>query len=97
MGFLSEMESENIITLIFIVAALFMGAISAPVAASFSSLGSFFLAVFVYYVSYRMTPRIFAMLGQPLESSGKDVLKTGFFPYWLMWLIFWILTYNILF
>jgi hypothetical protein len=61
------------------------------------------LALFLFYISYKLTAHEKIrnrFLMTPAEGSEEErkinVAMTGFWPYFLMWLILWVMVYTLL-
>ncbi|MBS3815269.1 MAG: hypothetical protein KGY45_01750 [Hadesarchaea archaeon] len=93
---LQDLEIENRITILFLVFALFVGSISG-VGTNFG-LGAweaFFFALIFFYISYKSISKVFNLEEESFDGGAMETIKLGFLPYWLIWLVFWVLFYNI--
>jgi len=89
------MDIESKITLFYTICGVLVGCASAFVPNSWTA---FFLALIFFYVSYKLTPKVFNLVeNPPRDSSAGGLIKLGILPYFLMWLIFWILVYTMTF
>lgn len=89
------MEIKNKITLFYTASGIGVGSASAFIP---DALWALFFAIFLFYVSCRLVPRVFNLAENPLPDAGPwELVKLGVLPYFLMWLVFWILIYNLVF
>lgn len=59
------------------------------------------LALCLFYVSYKLTlsyklaPRMFKVMPGQFPGGSRKVATTGIMNFFIMWLIFWIMVYNL--
>lgn len=89
------MKIKNKITLYYTALGIGVGALSAFLSDAKLAL---LLAILLLYVSIKLVPRVFDLVENPLPdgSSTWELIKLGFLPYFLMWLIFWIMVYTLI-
>jgi hypothetical protein len=60
------------------------------------------IALFLFYISYKLTAEekiknrfLMAPVEESEEEKKVNVVMTGFWPYFIMWLIFWVMVYTL--
>ncbi|HID60285.1 MAG TPA: hypothetical protein EYP46_00300 [Hadesarchaea archaeon] len=93
------------LTIFFAAAGAVAGLISGVMTGSDIKLNvySLLVAIILFYISYKLTacPKIKAkflvtMVEEPRAVKKPNVAMTGFFPYFILWLIVWVLVYTVL-
>ncbi|MCS7131817.1 MAG: hypothetical protein NZ934_03705 [Hadesarchaea archaeon] len=100
------MQPTSKITILFAI----LGAIAGSLSGLFSNVGvALLLALIFFYGGYRWCCSMFGIKKpkpqqpspaqpqptQPPIESGRKIVMTGITPFFVMWLIFWIMTYTI--
>jgi hypothetical protein len=88
------MKIKNKVTLYYTTFGIGVGALSAFLPGAWEAL---LVAILLFYVSCRLVPRVFDLVENPLPdgSSTWELVKLGFLPYFLIWLVFWIMVYTL--
>jgi len=95
------MELVAKITLLFAGWGAIAGVLSGSLQGLPTGQGSFLLlAIFLllFYAAYRLAPNILKFIPDEFPGgrwTGLIALKRGFLGFLIMWLVLWILTYNI--
>ncbi len=96
------MELVAKITLLFAGCGAIAGVLSGFLRGLPAGQGSFaLLAIFLllFYVSYKLAPNILKFTPGEFPGgkwTGMTAFKRGFMGFLIMWLVLWIMTYNIL-
>lgn len=86
------MDLDSKIVLTFMGAGSLAGVISAILANGWLAL---LVVLGLFYLVYRFVPQYLKI--NPSVFPKMDVLKTGFWPHFIMWLIVWIAVYSVAF
>lgn len=91
------MDIQNKVTLFFTAFGIVAGSISGGLALKGSKAPlALFIGLFLFYISYRLIPQVFDLVEEPLPDNGsKKIIMLGLLPFWLMWLVFWIMVYTL--
>ena len=55
------------------------------------------IAFILFYISYKIIPpRVLKVQHKDWPGGVKRILISGFFPFFLLWLIIWVLFYTVL-
>jgi len=96
--------SEARLTVFFALTGVLTGIISAAISLTFGTGAStvcLLLAIFLFYISYKLasnekfrTRYLTCMLEQSEVKKKIKVWMTGFWPFFILWLIVWIMIYS---
>lgn len=86
------MEPDVKVTLLYAAFAVALGAVSGFI--DLEPVLSLLIALFVFYISYRVAPMVFDLEDTDFETSAWNMIKKGAIPYWFMWLVAWTLVYT---
>lgn len=92
------MEIVGKITLLFAGWGAIAGCISSFLPQAQSAL-ALLVAIFLFYVSYKLAPIALKIPAGEFPGgkwTGLTAFKKGFFPFFIMWLVLWIMVYTIL-
>jgi len=96
-----NMEVETKIVLFFVALGATAGCFSGLVSSFHTSnlnkgAGiALLLALCLFYVSYKLAPRVFKVMPGQFPGGNRKVATTGIMIFFVMWLIFWIIVYNL--
>lgn len=96
--------SEARITVFFTVTGIAAGALSSAISLAFGTgMGTLclLLAILLFYASYKLASNerfraryLMTMLEQSEVKKNIRIWMTGFWPFFIMWLIFWVMIYS---
>lgn len=87
-----KLDLDSKIVLVFMGAGSLAGIASALLANGWLAL---LVVLGLFYLVYRLAPQYLKI---DLKTfSRMDVLKTGFWPHFIMWLIVWVVVYSVMF
>lgn len=90
------MEVVSKITLLFAAFGAITGCVFVPLPGGptgfLAGLGIFFG---VFYLTYRLTPMALGIKPAEFPGGKRKIATTGFFPFFIMWLMLWIMVYTI--
>lgn len=87
------MEALNKVTLIYAGWGAIAGCISSIL---FNGGLALLLAIFLFYVSYKLIPLILKIKAAEFPGGKRKIATTGVMPFFIMWLILWILVYSLI-
>lgn len=87
------MDAENRLMFVFVGFGAVLGAICGLL--DLEPALSFVLALLLFYISYRVAPEVLNLEETSFDVGAWNIIKTGFIPYWFLWLVFWTLTYTL--
>ncbi|MEM2875162.1 MAG: hypothetical protein QW567_04000 [Candidatus Hadarchaeales archaeon] len=96
--------SEAKLTLFFALTGMVTGALSSAISLTLGTgMGTLclLLAIFLFYASYKLASNekfrnryLMAMLEQSEVKKNIRIWMTGFWPFFIMWLIAWVMIYS---
>ncbi|KXA90922.1 hypothetical protein AKJ63_00570 [candidate division MSBL1 archaeon SCGC-AAA259D18] len=91
------MDAKNRVMFVFLGFAVLVGSMcGAWNAVEAKPLLGLFVALIFFYISFKAVTNVLSLEETSFDTGTKNVIKTGFIPYWFIWLVFWILVFNIL-
>lgn len=85
-----NLAAHQRVVLLFTGVGVLIGIVSAFIP---NGLVAFFLMLIAYYITYRQSYQILKL--QPSEIPKGEILKSGFFPIFVSWLVVWIWVYTL--
>ena len=93
------MELVGKLTIFFAVTGAIAGCISSFLLNAWYAL---LIALILFYASYKLTTRekfktrVLKISTGGIPGGTKKIVMTGFWPYFIMWLILWVMVYTLL-
>ncbi|KXA99891.1 hypothetical protein AKJ48_01970 [candidate division MSBL1 archaeon SCGC-AAA261O19] len=95
-GLISKLDIKKRVSILFIAVGFLVGLISGlGASAGLGAWEAFFLALFLFYVTSKLVPKVFDLEEEPLDSGTLSLFKLGLSSYWLVWLVSWVFFYNL--
>ncbi|KXB01372.1 hypothetical protein AKJ41_01820 [candidate division MSBL1 archaeon SCGC-AAA259O05] len=90
------MNAKSKVMFVFVGFAVLIGTVCGAWGAVESKpLLGLFLALIFFYVSYKVVTTALGLEETSFDAGAMNVIKTGFIPYWFIWLVSWFLVYNL--
>lgn len=87
------MEAQIKVALLYVLFAVGLGSMNGII--DLDPIFALLIALFVFYLVYRLIPIVFDLEDSSFDTSAWNVIKKGAIPYWFLWLVSWTLLYSL--